>query len=371
LQGDRQDQNEFTIERGPEMDAAGRSRPRGASSSPRDKRHEGQPEFELGGTTTRQSDRGMPEQLRRKYYVAETGVGDEAKVYADPRGEYLAFKIKTERMATRLEDAGVIRDMVSIAQHRNWTAVELRGSEEFRRTAWLEASVRGIAVRGYEPDPVDRAALSFRTTAAHQVGSTSQPRQREPEASETISVAGVSTKRPIEVNVLPPERTTARGSRRNDGTASSRSQSGSVRPSSRGPEIAEEPSLGRLGITIDVVPQRSEMSHQSSRTGGKRRAEIFRSGDHRETNGDDTVKAARSQLAAIERALNKAVLDPKLRRSVLDHAKELIAEKLERGGEFKRAGLRESTTQREVSPGVWAKALHRSVSKATEVTRER
>ncbi|MDZ4369400.1 MAG: hypothetical protein U0987_20620, partial [Afipia sp.] len=59
--------------------------------------------------------------------------------------------------------------------------------------------------------------------------------------------------------------------------------------------------------------------------------------------GDDVVRAARSQLVAIELALSKAVRDPDLRRSVLAHAKERIAEQLVRGREFKHAELRGRT----------------------------
>ena len=161
---DKSDPGEFSIGRGRDKGANADSfEKNGASRPPPGQGETTQAEFDLGGTNQRHSDSGMPERLRRKYYVAEAGAGDEARVYADPRGEYLAFKVSAERLATRLEDAGVIRDMVSIAQHRGWAEVQVRGSVEFRRTAWLEASVRGLAVRGYEPDPIDRAALSFRT----------------------------------------------------------------------------------------------------------------------------------------------------------------------------------------------------------------
>ena len=64
----------------------------------------------------------------------------EARVYADERGEYLAFKATEDRLTTRLASAQVIHDMIAVAEHRNWQAIQLRGSVEFRREAWLEAS---------------------------------------------------------------------------------------------------------------------------------------------------------------------------------------------------------------------------------------
>ena len=344
MQGERQDQSEFTIERGRERDAgAGRSSPRGASSAPQGERRSSQAQFDLGGETGHQSDSGMPERLRRKYYVAEAGAGDEAKVYADPRGEYLAFKVSTDRMATRLEDAGVVRDMVSIARHRGWAEVQVSGSVEFRRTAWLEASLRGLAVRGFEPDPVDRAALSFRTKSdVDPARSRSQSQQRGPEASETVFVAGVSAKKPIDVTVMPPERGVEPTHPRHAAEGSFRS-SGDQHAWLKAGRNRADPPIDRSAITIDVLPFRAATSDRPSRTAGERRADVFRSA-HRQQNGvDDVVKAARSQMTAIEQALAKAVLDPALRQSVLAHAEARIAEQLERGGEFKHAEVRTRT----------------------------
>ena len=89
----------------------------------------------------------------------------EARLYADERGEYLAFKVTEDRLVTRLAAAEVIRDMVSVAQHRQWEALHVRGSVEFRREAWLEAGARGIEVQGYQPTDLDRQALSDRQEA--------------------------------------------------------------------------------------------------------------------------------------------------------------------------------------------------------------
>ncbi|WP_156412417.1 LPD7 domain-containing protein [Bosea sp. Root483D1] len=367
MDGDRKIEAEFAIEHGPEKDRAAN---RSSGASPRAKAE--QAEFDLGPNANLDGDTAMPERLRRKYYVAEAGAGNEAKVYADPKGEYLAFKVSVARLATRLEDAGVIRDMVSIAQHRSWRELELRGSEEFRRTAWLEASVRGLSVRGYEPDPVDRAALSFRTKAEDRsTRAPSQSRRPEAEASETKFVAGVSTKRPIDVTVPPPERSTQTRRQTENDPAPFQGPIGSDRSSSRGAYIAGQRPADRPGTTIEVVQLRAAASHQSSRIAWQRRAEMFRSGDRLPNAGDDVVRAARSQLAAIERALTKAIRDPELRRTVVAHAKERIAEQLERGGEFKHAELRERTPHSKRSPEGRSDPRRQNRSDRTEVQRER
>ena len=341
---DKSDPGEFSIGRGRDKGANAESfEKHGASRTPPGQGETAQAEFDLGGAKKRQSKSSMPERLRRKYYVAEAGAGDEARVYADPRGEYLAFKVSAERLATRLEDAIVIRDMVSIAQHRGWAEVQVSGSVEFRRTAWLEASVRGLAVRGYEPDPIDRAALSFRTKSdVDPARSRSQSQQRGPEASETVFVAGLSAKRPIDVTVMPPERGVAPTHPRHAAEGYFGS-SGDQHAWLKAGRNRADPPIDRSAITIDVLPFRAATSDRPSRTAGERRADVFRSAHRQQNGGDDVVKAARSQMTAIEQALAKAVLDPALRHAVLAHAKARIAEQLERGGEFKHAEVRTRT----------------------------
>jgi type V secretory pathway adhesin AidA len=356
VQGERQDQSEFTIERGREkVGGADRSSARSASSVPHGEHRAGQAEFDLGGTERRQPGSGMPERLRRKYYVAEAGAGDEAKVYADPRGEYLAFKVSTDRMATRLEDAGVARDMVSVAQHRSWKEIEVRGSEEFRRTAWLEASARGLSVRGYEPDPVDRAALAFR--AKPDVRSTrtaEQSQTHEAGASETVTVDGVATRRPIDVTVMPPDSRERRFPSREDrpDVDTPRSRKIAREPAVAVAEQARDHSSKQPPIvTIESVISDGATSRNPQRDRLRARADQFRMGDASQSAGDEAVKSARSQLVAIERALAKAVRDPALRQSILSYAKERIAGELAAGRTIERRQLRQKVlVHQKISP---------------------
>lgn len=295
----------------------------------------------------------MPERLRRKYYIAEAGVGDEAKVYADPRGEYLAFKVSTDRMATRLEDAGVVRDMLSVAQHRGWTEVEVHGSQEFRRTAWLEASARGLSVRGHDPDPVDRAALAFRAKPETGLNRTvRKPQTQEAGASETMTVDGVAARRPIDVTVMPPENRDERFRTRGD-----RPEAGAPRswntvkaPATAIPENAQDPSTKRPTVTIDGAVLKDSTTRNPQRDRWQARADEFRTGDTRQMTGDEAVKAARSQLVAIERALAKAVRDPALRQSILSYAKERIARELGDGQTIERRQLRQKMPAQQKIP---------------------
>jgi len=48
---------------------------------------------------------------------------------------------------------------VTVAQAKGWQQVTLKGSEAFRRNAWMEATLAGMKTRGFEPQEQDRAML--------------------------------------------------------------------------------------------------------------------------------------------------------------------------------------------------------------------
>ncbi|MBM3578153.1 MAG: hypothetical protein FJX40_10935 [Alphaproteobacteria bacterium] len=144
---DDDDSREFELKRA-ERDAGGdKSTARDADRHPAS-RSSGAVEFDH-----------LPSHLRRKYYVVEVDAA-EARIYADRSGEYLVAKASRDRLVTRVASIEVVRDLVAIAAHRGWERIELTGSLEFRREAWLAASVRGIEAKGYEPTELDRAALA-------------------------------------------------------------------------------------------------------------------------------------------------------------------------------------------------------------------
>lgn len=156
--------------RGPDADQGGEDP--AAKSAPTDK-----------PASAALQDNALPDRIRRKYYVVaneseKDGSDGKARLYADARAEYLAFKVTEDRLVTRLAAAEVIRDMVSVAQHRHWDALHVRGSVEFRREAWLEASARGMEVQGYQPTELDRQTLAHR----QEVWNRTHPRSLETEA---------------------------------------------------------------------------------------------------------------------------------------------------------------------------------------------
>jgi hypothetical protein len=73
-----------------------------------------------------------------------------------------AFSDRGDKLATRGAHPEVVRSLVEIAQARGWASITVKGAEEFRRSAWMEAAQAGLKVAGYQPSALDLAELANR-----------------------------------------------------------------------------------------------------------------------------------------------------------------------------------------------------------------
>jgi len=307
-------QGDFTIER---VTEAGDDRKRGEpqTACEADKRDPGLEAASDAATPEKAApaaahEDGFPDRVRRKYYVVaeertKEGLALEARVYADERGEYLAFKATEDRLTTRFASAQVIHDKIAVAEHRNWQAIHLRGSAEFRREAWLEASARGMEVTGYEPTDIDRQALASRREARERAN------RRPPELWNRSKLS----------KAKPEDRFETR-------------RNGAGRTQNNVTAIDASP--GKLSADRRPVPQGR----------WRARAEKFRAADRKAAAQDADLVAAQSQLAIIERVLERAFpRDLQAREKILDAARERIAQHLEQGRSFERAIVKERLSE--------------------------
>jgi len=95
----------------------------------------------------------VPERIK-KSYVEVSG-----KYYFSGRPDALAFVDKGLRLQTKHSNAQVAGSMVDIAEARGWKQIQVKGTHDFRREAWLEAVSRGLKVYGYKPRQEDLARL--------------------------------------------------------------------------------------------------------------------------------------------------------------------------------------------------------------------
>ena len=364
----REERADFTVER---QDRSGRDPNEDKAGEDRAATSNKSSSATIGGDA-------LPDRIRRKYYVVanepgKDGPDGEARLYADERGEYLAFKVSEDRLVTRLAAAEVTRDMVSVAQHRQWDALHIRGSAEFRREAWLEAGARGIEVQGYQPTEIDRQTLADRK----EVWDRAHPRTPEVEA-RSVSDRGVRVDefdydkgvsgRLIEVGQAPyrnradAETSTYVAIELDNGrkhqvwgvglekaTADSKAQPGDHVHVRR--DGIESVSKEIKVIDAGSAQVRFEL-RQVPRNRWRVTAEKFRTADRQTVARDPDLVAAQSQMVLIEKALERVFpKDVRARHSIMEAARERIAQHLGRGHSFGRATINEPMQYRHRSEG--------------------
>ena len=100
------------------------------------------------------SEEGIPKALLNKYYV----VDDKYHFKGNP--EKVAFEDSGKALKTTIDDKHIAASMVEVAKSKKWETIQVKGSEEFKRNVWLEASIKGMTVKGYEPRDIDLALLN-------------------------------------------------------------------------------------------------------------------------------------------------------------------------------------------------------------------
>jgi hypothetical protein len=79
--------------------------------------------------------------------------------FHDPDSNALRFEDHGKKLSTPVEDRKVITHMLEVAAAKNWSQLELKGTETFKQIAWLEAQARGIETKGYKPNERDLEQL--------------------------------------------------------------------------------------------------------------------------------------------------------------------------------------------------------------------
>ena len=92
----------------------------------------------------------------QKHYFSKSG-----KFY-DEKME-LKFIDEGAQLKAKVFDERIVKHMLDIAQAKNWSSIKVGGSNEFKKTVWLEAVQRNIDVEGYKPSKADLALVKHTT----------------------------------------------------------------------------------------------------------------------------------------------------------------------------------------------------------------
>jgi hypothetical protein len=122
----------------------------------------------------------------------------------------VAFIDSGKSITSELEDKATIRSMVELASIKNWKTVTITGSEEFRRNAWLEASIAGLKVNGYEPRETDKKLLveientAFRREPPPAIDQKQQPSLNTRDESVDRAAARAASSQRIHIDADTP-----------------------------------------------------------------------------------------------------------------------------------------------------------------------
>jgi hypothetical protein len=225
----------------------------------------------------------------------EAGLGTSSGAQPDPiAATQPHFEDVGARLNSRQNDRATIADMVAVAKAKNWDSIVVRGSETFRRNAWIEASLAGVDVKGFKPAESDealleaakreRAALTIKagTSPAPDVAQKANPAKENPAAApsnpnpEAAASAAPAAAKPPPGPVwdVPPSQRAAR-----------------ISPA------ADMPASPTPGALKTVAQLREVLEKSLERVPARMRAEVIRRFDARMQAGTEIeARIARGEL---------------------------------------------------------------------------
>jgi hypothetical protein len=99
----------------------------------------------------------------------QTFRGPARVYYADYQEKSVVMRAHETRITTKLDDRQTVSAMLDLAESRGWDRLNLRGTDNFKREAWVQAQIRGLEVKGYEPKTTDQQEAARRKAAAKPV----------------------------------------------------------------------------------------------------------------------------------------------------------------------------------------------------------
>ncbi|KND61528.1 hypothetical protein BVER_04486 [Candidatus Burkholderia verschuerenii] len=156
-----------------------------------------------------------PETIAKRYYVEEKR--DERQYFEDYQRKNLAMRATETLISSKREDLNTVRAMLEIAEARGWHSVEIRGSAEFKREAWIEATAHGLEGRGFTPSDSDRQEADRRRSErahANEVRAVEKTETREERAAGHTVEAAAHERKAEAKQPGEPEKPTLNDNRR-------------------------------------------------------------------------------------------------------------------------------------------------------------
>jgi hypothetical protein len=247
-----------------------------------------------------------------------------AGVYADPNWPTRAiFQDQGKAIVTADSSQRTVTAMVDVAEIKGWRKLQLSGSKEFQREAWIEATSRGMAVhtRGYAPTPQDREEAKGRST----VQAIAAPRNKIEQGQLPLTPAEARVERPRDALGGPAPAQTARVSGPADAGESAAARERAARLAAQ----AKASVVQARGSADDL--QRTASRSAESIDARSDAAQAERAADRAEGIVTDTAAATKTRghgQEALAKAEKEGASDARLAENMARHA--AADEKMER-----------------------------------------
>ncbi|CAG4896809.1 LPD7 domain-containing protein [Paraburkholderia saeva] len=191
-----------------------------------------------------------PERVRKRYLRA----GNQYFLKDAPY--QLAFEDLGSYLVTEHNRPDVVESMIEMAHAKSWRRIRVSGHEAFRSEVWLQATLLGIDVSGYEPKPADlarladarQARLDNRIEVAADAGATAVSGKQgrtdvrpapaaAPQVNAGTAVNGASPSAPGQDAVSPPRSPAAGRNAANDEPDAPRRYVGELRDHGSAPYL--------------------------------------------------------------------------------------------------------------------------------------
>ena len=282
-----------------------------------------------------------PDVIARAYYVEERA--NERRYYADYQRKNLAIRANDSSISSKQEDLNTIRAMLTLAQARGWSEINVSGTANFRREAWIEAQAAGITAQGHKASDLDRQEADRRRAERGQEPVRPAGRLDENGVKPTAGVPGQAV--PSAPQTFPPSPPSTAQNREAEPTRSApdlhraNSEPGPAAPrrpanvNQEGPAVASSQAPQNLhGANPAPAPATPRRAADASQPSQQAPASV----DHRKALREATAELSpdgKLVLAAlsekIDRQMNKLNAEAKLETKAFAAVELVKKEKLE------------------------------------------
>ncbi|MFC5342889.1 LPD7 domain-containing protein (plasmid) [Brevundimonas staleyi] len=294
----------------------------------------------------------LPSAVAKRYQGEPAKLGGYIDYFEGPGSKHPAFRDRGGKLEALQTDPATVATLLAVAKHRNWTAIKVRGDDDFRREVWKEAQAMGLEVSGYRPKARDRAELDqLRTAGAERPqppSAATHPSGRGDRVGKAPEVEpGVTAGKLIEIGQAPyPRGSDAKPTpfirvEQADGRVKDLWGVGLPDALQRsGAQVGDDIRARRAG-TDKVTVKVEQRDPESGRTTRRDRevdrnrweieADRFRSASPEQRMRDPAMAPAQSRLDVVESVARSRLSDPQAQARVVAGAEARIAEHIAAG----------------------------------------